>query len=150
MRRLLRRPGHHPHVLDSAGPGESKEGARVWVCGFCREAMFPRATRGRRVAGAARQPRTGDFDVRRAAHQRKPLSESAIRDRLRAAPWRQELDGLLALNILAGLADSTAATAAVFKVSDGGPVDDTMPEYMAPSRPLLNVSVPKDYYSVLN
>jgi peptidase S41-like protein/PDZ domain-containing protein len=53
-------------------------------------------------------------------------------------------------DIAAGLAASAAATAAVFKVADTGPSDDTLPSYMEPIRPLLNVSVSKDYYSVLN
>jgi len=44
---------------------------------------------------------------------------------------------------------SNAATAAVFKAVDAGVRDDALPEYMDPIRPLLNVSVPKDYYSVL-
>jgi len=55
-----------------------------------------------------------------------------------------------AQDIVAGLAGSAAATTAVFKVSDGGPSDDTLPEYMNPIRPLLNASVSTDYYSVLN
>jgi hypothetical protein len=53
-------------------------------------------------------------------------------------------------DISAGLPGSAAATAAVFSVADGGPSDDTLPDYMGPIRPLLNVSVSKDYYSVLN
>jgi hypothetical protein len=53
-------------------------------------------------------------------------------------------------DITAGLPGSAAATAAVFSVADGGPSDDTLPDYMGPLRPLLNVSVSKDYYSVLN
>jgi Peptidase family S41/PDZ domain len=53
-------------------------------------------------------------------------------------------------DILAGLPGGAAATAALFKVSDVGPSDDTLPEYMNSIRPLLNVSVSKDYYSVLN
>jgi hypothetical protein len=53
-------------------------------------------------------------------------------------------------DIVAGLPGSAAATTALFKVSDGGPSDDTLPEYMNSIRPLLNVSVSKDYYSVLN
>jgi hypothetical protein len=44
---------------------------------------------------------------------------------------------------------STAATPAVFKMADAGVRDDALPEYMDPIRPLLNVSVSKDYYSVL-
>ena len=32
MRRRLRRSAHHPHVLASAGPCESKEGARALGC----------------------------------------------------------------------------------------------------------------------
>jgi len=52
-------------------------------------------------------------------------------------------------DINAGLPASAAATASVFKVADLGPVDDTLPSYMDPIRPLLNVSVSKDYYSVL-
>lgn len=54
-------------------------------------------------------------------------------------------------DINAGLPDAaTAATASVFKMSEAGLNDDSLPEYMDPIRPLLNVSVPKDYYSVLN
>lgn len=53
-------------------------------------------------------------------------------------------------DLLAGLPGGAAATAALFKVSDEGPSDDTLPEYMNSIRPLLNVSVSKDYYSVLN
>jgi hypothetical protein len=53
-------------------------------------------------------------------------------------------------DINAGLPGAAnAATAAVFKVGDGGVRDDALPEYMDPIRPLLNVSVSKDYYSVL-
>jgi hypothetical protein len=52
-------------------------------------------------------------------------------------------------DILAGLPGSAAATTALFKVSDGGPTDDTLPEYMNSIRPLLNASVSKDYYSIL-
>lgn len=52
-------------------------------------------------------------------------------------------------DILAGLPGSAAATTALFKVSDGGPTDDTLPEYMNSIRPLLNVSVSRDYYSIL-
>ena len=53
-------------------------------------------------------------------------------------------------DIIAGLPGSAAATTSVFRVADGGPSDNTLPEYMDPIRPLLNVSVSKDYYSVLN
>jgi hypothetical protein len=53
-------------------------------------------------------------------------------------------------DITAGLPGSAAATAAVFKAADAGPADDTLPDYMDPIRPLLNASVSKDYYSVLN
>jgi hypothetical protein len=53
-------------------------------------------------------------------------------------------------DITAGLPGGAAATASVFKVADGGPFDDTLPVYMDPIRPLLNASVPKDHYSVLN
>ena len=52
-------------------------------------------------------------------------------------------------DITAGLPGAAAAAAAVFKVADAGPSDDTLP-YMDPIRPLLNVSVPTDYYTVLN
>ena len=52
-------------------------------------------------------------------------------------------------DITAGLPGAAAATAAVFKVADAGPSDDTLPAYMDPIRPLLNASVPKDYYTVL-
>jgi hypothetical protein len=54
-------------------------------------------------------------------------------------------------DINAGLPGAaTAATASVFKMSEAGLNDDSLPEYMDPIRPLLNVSVSKDYYSVLN
>jgi Peptidase family S41/PDZ domain len=52
-------------------------------------------------------------------------------------------------DITAGLPGSALATASAFRVADGGPSDDTLPDYMDPIRPLLNVSVSKDYYSVL-
>jgi hypothetical protein len=52
-------------------------------------------------------------------------------------------------DITAGLPEATAAGAAIFKVADAGPADDTLPAYMDPIRPLLNASVSKDYYSVL-
>jgi hypothetical protein len=52
-------------------------------------------------------------------------------------------------DITAGLPGAAAFTATAFKMADGGPSDDTLPEYMQPIRPLLNVSVSKDYYSVL-
>ena len=53
-------------------------------------------------------------------------------------------------DITAGLAGSAAATASVFKMADATAVDNTLPDYMEPLRPLLNASVSKDYYSVLN
>jgi peptidase S41-like protein/PDZ domain-containing protein len=53
-------------------------------------------------------------------------------------------------DITAGLPGAAAPTAAVFKVADAGPSDDTLPAYMDPIRPLLNASVSKDYYTVLN
>ena len=53
-------------------------------------------------------------------------------------------------DITAGLPGSAAATASVFKMADATAVDNTLPEYMDPLRPLLNASVSKDYYSVLN
>ena len=53
-------------------------------------------------------------------------------------------------DITAGLPGSAAATAAVFKTADATAADDTLPSYMDPIRPLLNASVTKDYYSVLN
>ncbi|MGB2714090.1 MAG: S41 family peptidase [Vicinamibacterales bacterium] len=53
-------------------------------------------------------------------------------------------------DITAGLPGSAAATASVFKMADATPVDNTLPDYMDPLRPLLNASVSKDYYSVLN
>jgi peptidase S41-like protein/PDZ domain-containing protein len=53
-------------------------------------------------------------------------------------------------DITAGLAGSAAATASVFKMADATAVDNTLPDYMDPLRPLLNASVSKDYYSVLN
>ena len=52
-------------------------------------------------------------------------------------------------DINAGLPGGAAAAASVFKMTDGGPSDDTLPDYMDPIRPLLNVSVSKDYYSVI-
>ena len=52
-------------------------------------------------------------------------------------------------DITAGLAGSGAATTSAFKVADSGPSDNTLPDYMEPIRPLLNVSVSRDYYSVL-
>ncbi len=52
-------------------------------------------------------------------------------------------------DINAGLPGAAAATTSVFKVADAGPVDDTLPEYMNPIRPLLNASVSPDYFSVL-
>ena len=52
-------------------------------------------------------------------------------------------------DITAGV-PGAAATASVFKVADAGPADDSLPAYMDPIRPLLNVSVSQDYYSVLN
>jgi hypothetical protein len=55
-----------------------------------------------------------------------------------------------AQDIAAGLAGSAAAKTSLFKVADSGPVDDSLPDYMDTIRPLLNVSVPRDYYSVLN
>jgi hypothetical protein len=53
-------------------------------------------------------------------------------------------------DITAGLPGASAATATVFAVADAGPSDDTLPAYMDPIRPLLNASVSKDYYTVLN
>lgn len=53
-------------------------------------------------------------------------------------------------DITAGLPGSAVAAASVFKVAESAPTDDTLPGYMDPLRPLLNASVPKDYYSVLN
>ena len=54
-------------------------------------------------------------------------------------------------DINAGLLGAEAvAAASVFKMADAGPSDDSLPAYMDPIRPLLNVSVSKDYYSVLN
>jgi hypothetical protein len=53
-------------------------------------------------------------------------------------------------DITAGLPGSAATTASVFKVADAMFADDTLPRYMDPIRPLLNASVAKDYYSVLN
>jgi hypothetical protein len=52
-------------------------------------------------------------------------------------------------DITAGLPEATAAAAAVFKIADAGPSDDSLPAYMDSIRPLLNASVSKDYYSVL-
>ena len=53
-------------------------------------------------------------------------------------------------DVTAGLPGSATATASIFKSVDGGPSDDTLPAYMDPIRPLLNASVSKDYYSILN
>jgi hypothetical protein len=53
-------------------------------------------------------------------------------------------------DINADLLSAATATSSVFKVADGGPSDDSLPAYMDPVRPLLNASVSKDYYSVLN
>jgi hypothetical protein len=50
----------------------------------------------------------------------------------------------------AGLPEAATASATVFKAADATPHDDTLPDYMDPIRPLLNASVSKDYYSVLN
>ena len=46
-------------------------------------------------------------------------------------------------------AGDPASTAAIFKIADVAPPDDTLPAYMAPLHPLLNVSVSKDYLAVL-
>jgi hypothetical protein len=53
-------------------------------------------------------------------------------------------------DITAGLPGGAAATSAIFKMADATPADNTLPDYMEPLRPLLNASVSKDYYSVLN
>jgi len=55
-----------------------------------------------------------------------------------------------AQDIVAGLPGAAAVRTSVFKVSDSGPIDNTLPDYMDPIRPLLNASVSPDYYSVLN
>ena len=53
-------------------------------------------------------------------------------------------------------AQTTAVTAdaaggpTLFQFADLGSIDNTLPSYMEPVRALLNASVPKDYYSVLN
>ena len=52
-------------------------------------------------------------------------------------------------DINGGLLGATAQAASIFKMADAGPSDDSLPAYMDPIRPLLNVSVSKDYYSVL-
>jgi hypothetical protein len=52
-------------------------------------------------------------------------------------------------DIASGLPGATAASA-VFQINDATPSDNTLPDYMEPLRPLLNASVSKDYYSVLN
>lgn len=53
-------------------------------------------------------------------------------------------------DINAGLPGAaSAATTSVFRMTEAGLNDDSLPEYMNPIRPLLNVSVSKDYYSVL-
>ena len=49
----------------------------------------------------------------------------------------------------AGLPEATTASATIFKAADTTPADDTLPDYMDPIRPLLNVNVTRDYYSVL-
>ena len=50
----------------------------------------------------------------------------------------------------AGLPGTAGAAATVFKAVEAAPSDDTLPAYMDPIRPLLNVSVSKDYYTVLS
>ena len=45
---------------------------------------------------------------------------------------------------------TSASTPVVFKVVDVAPPDNTLPDYMAPIHPLLNASVAKDYFAVLN
>lgn len=50
----------------------------------------------------------------------------------------------------AGLHGTAGTGATVFKAVEAAPSDDTLPDYMEPIRPLLNVSVSKDYYAVLN
>ena len=47
---------------------------------------------------------------------------------------------------------STAMKAAptIYQIGETTAADNTLPEYMQPIMPLLNASVPKDYYSVLN
>ena len=47
------------------------------------------------------------------------------------------------------VAGGAAGGAAIFQFADL-PKDDTLPAYMEPLRPLLNASVSRDYYSVLN
>ena len=53
-------------------------------------------------------------------------------------------------DITAGLPGGAAATASIFKMGESAPADTTLPDYMGPLTPLLNASVAKDYYSVLN
>ena len=50
---------------------------------------------------------------------------------------------------IAAAAAESGASEPVFQVADAGPSDDTLPSYMDPIRPLLNVSVSKGYFSVL-
>ena len=53
-------------------------------------------------------------------------------------------------DINAGLPGAASpATASIFKMNEAGASDDTLPDYMDPIRPLMNVSVSKDYYSVI-
>jgi hypothetical protein len=52
-------------------------------------------------------------------------------------------------DITAGLPGGAAALASLFKIAEPGPADNNLPAYMDPIRPLLNVSVSTDYYSIL-
>jgi peptidase S41-like protein/PDZ domain-containing protein len=49
-----------------------------------------------------------------------------------------------------GSGSGSGATPLLFHVTDGAATDNTLPSYMQPVVSLLNVSVPQDYYSVLN
>jgi hypothetical protein len=50
---------------------------------------------------------------------------------------------------LATAAADAGAAEPVFQVADAGPLDDTLPAYMDPIRPLLNVSLAKGHFSIL-
>jgi hypothetical protein len=55
---------------------------------------------------------------------------------------------LLESGAQAGAAAAGAGPGSIFQFGAAGPTDDTLPSYMDSIRPLLNVSVSKDYYSV--
>ena len=50
----------------------------------------------------------------------------------------------------AGAGAGAGGTGSLFQFADVAAADNTQPSYMEPVRPLLNASVPTDYYSVLN